>query len=188
MNLAHDDRLPDYIEIASFKEVSEEIYTIWNDRFVPQCLGDQCKFLPFDAWEDVEIGLNPYALTSAIGNALIDIQRWSIFHLDRPANDEKARPDRHKYAGFIARWLAKERPIYLHCKDPNTPVSVPAEMYRLNAFFAVTVMQAYIRADFDPTLVDELAYILHFRDERGETLALLAYCAERLGVLEAFSN
>lgn len=183
MSVAVCGWLPDYIEIASTQEVMERVREVLNDAFVPHCLLDRGKFYPFEQWDQIEIGIDDYALAGAVGNALKDIQRWAAFHLSRPPRGDKARPDRHKYAGFLAKWIAKERPVYLRLADPDKPVQIPPEMYQLNATFAVTVMRAYLDNDMDPILEKEIAYVLHFREERGETLALLAYCAERMGAM-----
>jgi hypothetical protein len=176
------DWLPDYIDVASLPIVMERVRNVLNEGFVPECLLDKRKFYPFTQWDQVEFGVNDYALVSAVGNALKDIQRWAAFHLTKPSPGKKARPDRHKYAGFLGKWIAKERPIYIRLNNPDQPVPITSDMYLINAWFAVAVMRAYLDNDMDPILEHELTYILHFREEKGETLALLAYCAERLGV------
>ena len=171
--------LPEYIEIASLDEVASHVADVWTNQFVPYCLENKERFLPFDAWDKIEIGLSSYALASAIDNALVDIGRWSAFHLSAPADGEYARPDRHKYGGFLAKWIAKERPIYVRPLIYDAPVEIPAEMYRLNAIFSIMVMQSYLKKPMSLTIAEELAYLLHFRDEKGETLAILAYCGEQ---------
>lgn len=176
------DWLPDYIEIAQLNEVTTQVTDVWNNLFVPHCLKNKELFFPFDDWELIEIGLSSYALASAVENALIDICRWSSFHLSVPPDGEMARPDRHKYAGFLAKWIAKERPIYVRPLDYDNPVEIPAEMYRLNSFFALLVIQSYLDKPMSLKIANELAYLLHFRDEKGETLAILAYCGEEIGI------
>lgn len=175
-------RLPDHIEIATFQEVSDHVTKIWRELFTPGCLGRLVGLCPANVWDHVEVGLNVYALSGAIANALTDIERWAKFHLATPpSGDDWSRPDRHKYAGFLAKWIAKERPIYLRSANPSEPCALPEEMYRLNSFFAVAVMQSYLNREMTPVMADELTYVLHFRDEKGETLAFLAYCAEAAG-------
>jgi hypothetical protein len=44
-------------------------------------------------------------LLYAIENALIDMNRMAAWHLPGKL------ADRHKYAGFVAKWVAKVRPI-----------------------------------------------------------------------------
>lgn len=181
MNSRPTTWLPEHIEIATFEEVSSHVSDIWTNTFVPQCLQASDLFPPFDGSENIEIGLNTYALAGAIGNALKDIERWSAFHLTQPqSNGGKSHPDRHKYAGFLAKWIAKERPIYLKQLNPTIAANIPSEMYRLNAFFSVAVMQSYLQSKIPRVMAEELAYMLHFRDEKGETLAILAYCAEKM--------
>lgn len=176
-----EDKLPEHIEIASTAEVTEHIAKVWKEMFVPFCLENEERLHPFNSWSEIEIGLSTYALAGAIGNALVDIKRWATFHLSERLDGEKSRPDRHKYGGFLAKWIARERPIYVRPLDYDNPVEIPAEMYRLNAFFALTVLQSYMNTPISPQIADELAYLLHFRDEKGETLAILAYCGEQLG-------
>ena len=90
-----------------------------------------------------------------------------------------ARPDSHKYAGFLSRWVAKERPIQL---PKNLPVSQTNDrMYWANAAFAVFVMASFLDKEGIPSkLAYHLKYWFAFRDERGESLSLVAYCCEQL--------
>jgi len=175
-------------EVASFDEIAERITKIWDEVFVEKYLKDTERLGCKVQWDTIEIGLNQYALAAAIGNALIDLERWCSFHL-RHASKEKGAPlpDHHKYAGFVAKWLAKERPIYIRELEFNNFHDLPQQLYRINALFALVVMQSYLESAIPHPLFEELFYILHFREEKGETLALLAYCAEEIGRQQAKS-
>lgn len=169
------------VEIPPMESLLDRVQKIWNEKFVPLYLEDETRFPGFDKWDEIQIALNSYALVEAVGNARQDILRWCWFHLAKnPNSDESVRPDRHKFGGFLARWIAKEKPISILLKNPSSPPNIPEEMYRLNAFFAVAVMQSYLDYPIPDHLAEELAYILHFRDEKGEIFALLGYCAEEM--------
>lgn len=168
------------IEIATMESLLDRVQKIWNEEFVPQCLEDETRLPGFEGWDEIQIALNSYALVEAVGNARQDIMRWCWFHLAKNPNSEPVRPDRHKYGGFLARWIAKEKPISILPKNPSSPPDIPEAMYRLNAFFAIMVFQSYLNEPIPDRLADELAYILHFRDEKGEIFALLGYCAEEM--------
>lgn len=167
-------------EFAALDSLIRRTLGIWEKKFVPEYLMDKSLFAGFNAWDEIEIGLHPHVLVEAITNARTDIIRWSMFHLSGKCNGKPSRPDRHKYGGFLAKWIAKERPIYIAQRDPTCLVDLPEQLYRLNSFFAVTVLQSYLHSTIPLTLADELAYILHFREEKGETYALLGYCAEQM--------
>lgn len=172
---------PDF-QIASFEEIADRITHIWTDIFVPKYLNDTDRLGYKVQWDTIEIGLNQYALVAAIGNASVDIERWCTFHLKHASKDNgPSLPDHHKYAGFLAKWLAKERPIFIRELDANCFHDLPQQLYRINALFALVVMQSYLKAPIPLDLFNELFYVLHFREEKGETLALLAYCAEKIG-------
>ena len=118
--------------------------------------------------------LNSQLLARAIDNALIDLARMEKHHFSGNSN-----PDAHKYAGFVARWVAKERPIQI---PKNLPVSLANEkLYWANAAFAVFVMSSFLEREGIPgNLAFHLKYWFAFRDERGETLSLVAYCCEQM--------
>jgi hypothetical protein len=118
------------------------------------------------------LGLNERFLVEAIQHAVIDMERMKILHLaEKP-------PDRHKYAGFLSKWIAKIRPIYIHEAD-----EYDSSIHQINAFFALWVFQSFLKSSVPENLVEYLIYIFHFRDEKGESLALLAFCCEDMGRL-----
>jgi hypothetical protein len=168
------------LDIAPMALLLERVQMVWSDIFIPQYLEDEILIPEFTNRDEIQIALNNYALVEAVGNAQKDIRRWCSFHLAGNNNSEFARPDRHKYGGFLAKWIAKERPIAVLAKNFSAPPDMPQEMYRLNAFFAIAVLQSYLNNPIPHILAAELAYILHFRDEKGETIALLGYCAEEM--------
>nr|VFJ97495.1 MAG: hypothetical protein BECKLFY1418B_GA0070995_110210 [Candidatus Kentron sp. LFY] len=112
----------------------------------------------------------------AIGNVANDLERMSDFHLE-----EDKKPDRHKIAGFISKWVAKERPIQLRDNIDNiSQVDVSRRLYWANADLAVKVFQIFLRKEVPFEVALNLRYWFAFRDERGETLALIAYCCEEM--------
>jgi len=118
------------------------------------------------------IYLSKVAVAQAIDNALKDMARMSDFHL--PVGKT---PDRHKYAGFVAKWVAKCRPIQM---DNNTQIN--SQRLWANATFAMFVMASFLDMEsIDYKLSEYLKYWFQFRDERGETLSLIAYCWEEIG-------
>nr|VFJ95825.1 MAG: hypothetical protein BECKLFY1418A_GA0070994_105315 [Candidatus Kentron sp. LFY] len=122
--------------------------------------------------------LNKMLLAKAIDNAIEDLQRMSLFHFEKGKE-----PDRHKYAGFVAKWIAKERPIQLIQRDGAAPPLslVTEKLYWINALFAVHVMSSFLRGKgIPPRIGPYLKYIFSFREERGETLALIAYFCEKM--------
>lgn len=95
--------------------------------------------------------------------------RWHL-----PKQDQHA--DRHKYAGFLARWVAQIRLAYLHPAAERLPHTTP---HKINAHFALWGFRSFLRTPIPGPMCRNLTYALHFRQERGETLALLAYCASK---------
>jgi hypothetical protein len=168
------------IKVATINSLLKRVGDAWEEKFVPLYLESEQFYPGFKDWDHINIGLSSYALVEAVGNAHEDIKRWCYFHLAGKSQEYAATPDRHKYGGFLAKWIAKEKPIFVEQKSSKTPVDLPDSLYRLNAFFAVTVLQDYLLQPIPPRLAEELAYILHFRDESGEVLALLGYCAEEM--------
>ena len=167
-------------EIATMESLLLRVNKIWREEFYPHYIEDKTRYPEFDKWDEIQIVINEYALVAAVGNAQQDIRRWCWFHLANNSNNNPAHPDRHKYGGFLARWIAKEKPISVLPVNPSSSPDIPEAMYRINAFFAVAVLQSYLDYRIPFTLAQEMAYLLHFRDEKGETFALLGYCAEEI--------
>ncbi len=153
-------------KIASDDELLAHLAQVWQD-FQDRILADTPVRL-----KDC-IHLNRRQLVEAAKHARIDMARMSEMHL---LDEEK--PDNHKYAAFLAKWVAKIRPVLV---DDGAEMDTP--LYLVNAQFAVWVFRSYLTEDIPEELVEYLTYILHFREERGETLALIAYCCEQMGQL-----
>lgn len=122
------------------------------------------------------IQINMNILQEAISHAFVDIERMSQFHL--PPADR--RPDRHKWSGFMAKWIAKMRPIY--CTIPGKAKHNEI-IQTLNAHFATYIFRCFLYLKpnaYHDSLAKNLLYSFHYRDERGETLALIAYCYESM--------
>jgi hypothetical protein len=149
--------------------------------------------LPDEASNAFNVQLNPYFMAAAVEHARVDLSRWADFHqvgrggsTDVGNDAQSARPDNHKLAGFLARWIAKVRPIQVTVAEATVVngklCEMPFDLYRINAIFAVCVLRSYLETDeFPQELTDELIYRLHYRDEKGLDLALYAYCGETMG-------
>lgn len=113
--------------------------------------------------------VNHEILNFSIDSAIVDLERMCEFHIPG-----ESRPDKHKYAGFFPRWIAKTKPLQLCCVTQSKPIDI-----ELNAELAVYIMQSFIR--YIPNeVIGNLKYSFLYRDERGETLSLLAYCFENM--------
>lgn len=142
-----------------------ESWSFFNNRFLrsPEFCSEPLLKLIF---------IDERKLVEAVEHALIDLDRMCRHHL--PSDDEN--PDRHKFAGFLSRWVAKIRPIYI---ADGYDHEVPDTLYRLNAHYAFVVFRQFLRYPVPGEIQRNLVYAFHYRDWRGEALALLAYTSER---------
>lgn len=120
-----------------------------------------------------EIRVSQWLLNMAIESAMIDIERMSQFHIP-----DGRTPDRHKYAGFTARWIAKTRPIQFLNEFPLNLHS--QHKIWANAELALTIFESFLVRPVPDKMVAPLKYAFMFREERGESLALIAYCCEEM--------
>ncbi len=124
-----------------------------------------------------DIYLNVWLLGAAIDSAIIGLERMASFHLP---HDKK--PDRHKYAGFLSRWIAKFSPIQF--KEELLLNQTSDNLIWVNSEFSVYVFFSFLKADIlniSNNLLEFLKYSCQFRDEKGESLAAIAYCCENIG-------
>lgn len=122
--------------------------------------------------------LSPIHLLEAIENALIDLKRMIEFH--QPPGE---MPDHHKYSGFISKWIAKTRPIQF---PSSAGLSLRMKfMLGINARFAFFVMDSFLEYRTPIVIAQHMMYWFSFRDERGETLAMMAFCAEEIAKTSA---
>ncbi len=146
--------------VASEKELRSHIVQVvkkFDDEFLKDSRIVESKLYP-------HIHLNKRVLVEAIKHARLDIERMSSFHI--PKN---CRLGKSKYAGFLSKWIAKMVPFYI---EDGHPLS--ENMYLLNSYFAFWVFRSFLDKNIPEKFHIYLIYSLHFRDERGETLALLA--------------
>ncbi len=122
------------------------------------------------------IWINRSLLVEAIGNAVVDIERMADLHLP----EDHQKPDRHKYAAFVSRWIAKTRPIQI--KHPWHQ-QVPEYILMINACFAYDVFSSFLFFTVPEETRKTLVYSFHLRDERGESLSLTAYSLEQVAML-----
>lgn len=113
-----------------------------------------------------------------IQHALIDMDRMATFHLVRDDQGKISLPDHHKYAGFIAKWTSKIRPIQVWSGSEHANLSKDA--HTLNSRFSTYIFRSFLLHPIPSKLVDYLDYVFHFRSESGETLALVAYLCEQV--------
>lgn len=118
--------------------------------------------------------LSTLHLAEIVESCLIDLQRMTDFH-----QPPEALPDRHKYAGFASKWTAKVRPIQFPNKKPMNLTNIA--LLDLNARFSVYVFSSFLGHAVPQPLASHLKYWFGFRDEKGETLSMIAYCSEELG-------
>lgn len=160
-------------KIASFEELSSHLEECVN-FFYQEYLANT-MFIPESLHKNFKIEVNHYTLAEAIEDARVDLGRWVQFHL---IGDKK--PDNHKYAGFLSRWMAKRRPIQIcQINECDTP-HYPETLFKLNAIFALVVFRSFLKYDIPAPLVRDLVYKFHYRDPSGEALAVLAYCCEQI--------
>ncbi|MBF0415938.1 MAG: toll/interleukin-1 receptor domain-containing protein [Magnetococcales bacterium] len=142
-----------------------------------------CKLFRHDLKDNIDENLRKHIVISksilveAIEHALVDLRRMWVWHMP----DDQ--PDRHKWAGFMAKWIAKMRPV--QCSF-NSSTKLPEAVTFLNAKLAVYIFQSFLNAPIPEVFYPHLKYNFYFRDPRGEDLALLAYCCEQIaeGILE----
>lgn len=122
------------------------------------------------------ICINNNLLAEAVLHAVVDIDRMAKLHI--PKN---SKPDRHKYAAFVSRWIAKIKPIYI---IKSNQLELPQPVLRINAAFSVYVFESILKEKIPENLVEHLEYLFHFRDVQGETLGIIAYTSEKISLLE----
>jgi len=118
-------------------------------------------------YHDDNVALNFSVANEAVENTVVDIDRMNAFHLS-PLN--KA-PDRHKYAAFLSKWIAKLKPIQLRNERYDNP-----HFGMLNAYFATYVLLRALpkgSKPLEPKTLEAFYYQFHFRDALGEQLSLL---------------
>ena len=120
------------------------------------------------------IKLNKRFLQEAIEHTLVDLNRWVKFHNFQPGDEGSKLPDRFKYAGFLSKWVAKIRPVYIEDGHP-----LQTQHFYVNAFFALWIFRSFISLSFKNELLFGMIYIYHFREMRGENLAFLAYAIDK---------
>ena len=164
------------VEIDKEKIITHilEVWGQFQDEFINSLA------IPTDIADNLYINYN--LLTEAIQSAIVDIERMAEFHFSKQesVSEETKYPDNHKYSGFFSKWIAKIRPISYN----NTDVEPTKSVLSINAIFAVWVFQSFLKYKIPTELMEHLIYTLHMRDERGETLSLIAYCCEEIGELE----
>nr|VFK31045.1 MAG: hypothetical protein BECKMB1821G_GA0114241_10762 [Candidatus Kentron sp. MB]VFK35413.1 MAG: hypothetical protein BECKMB1821I_GA0114274_11172 [Candidatus Kentron sp. MB]VFK77277.1 MAG: hypothetical protein BECKMB1821H_GA0114242_11182 [Candidatus Kentron sp. MB] len=133
-------------------------------------------YIERNPWYKDDVYLSPTLVAKAVDSAIIDINRMSDYHMENGK-----QPDRHKIAGFVSKWIAKERPIQFRQGSdlPNLNVQT-MWAYWVNPAFATLVMNSFLQHKIPHEIQVNLEYWFAFRDERGETLALIAYCCEEM--------
>lgn len=145
--------------------------------FDVEILGNSSNTSDGDA-EAFQVELNLHLLLSAIEHARIELSRWADYHLC----GKSSSPSNYKLAGFMAKWIAKIRPIQIVYKSKSTESyhkKLPILLYKVNAYFAATVIRSYITSPtINPWLFNELIYRLHYRDETSLNISHTAELME----------
>jgi hypothetical protein len=158
-------------ERISEKDLIAHIAVVWKHfekRYIANSVLVGPEFAPY-------IKISKRFLIEAIKHSCIDMIRMASWHL--PSADQN--PDRHKFAAFVSKWLAQIRPIFI---DADIPLK-SSSLHTINARFALWVFRSFLLQPLPANLVANLTYLFHFRQEKGETLALIAYCCEQLSEL-----
>lgn len=116
---------------------------------------------------------NNHCLMLALRKALDDL----CTYVERHMGEDEKMPDRHKYAGFIAKWIAKIRPFYV---DYDGDGELPEHLLRVNAYYAAYIFRSLleINGSISPHLLEIALHAFDFRDEQGENLSFMAYTWE----------
>lgn len=128
----------------------------------------------------IKIDISERILSEAVMTAISDLDRMMDFHFENGGG-----ADRHKFSAFMSRWIAKFRPVQF-VADPKSPDA--AELYELNATFAVYVFCSFLTAPIPAPVFESLVYTFHYRDLSGEALSMLAYTCEEAGLQMARSQ
>lgn len=136
----------------------------WDDVIVPERYEER----------GIRVEMSDPAMTEAVMNALADMNRMVEFHFDNGGGPDDL-PDNHKYAAFMAKWIAQFRPVSFSAKSPD--VETP-ELYQLNAYFAVYVFSSFLDAVLPEEVVESLVYTFHYRDVSPQVLSILAFACE----------
>ena len=146
--------------------LSDHVAEVWED-FRDRVLSNpkivEPKLLP-------HVHLNKRILVEACGHAHVDLQRMINFHNQDPVSGAQSSPAFYKFAGFLSRWIAKTRPIYIDDGHPLTKSAL-----KLNAYFALWVFRSYLSYELPTDILSGLVYSFHFRDVRSEMMAMVAY-------------
>lgn len=126
-----------------------------------------------------QLRLDPLIVARAVDNALADIERWEKFH-QKDSSSAASVPDNHKFSGFVARWVAKEKPIQICLPIAQDRQSAISVAHWANPMLAVFVYQAFLDKPIPAHLAPYLRYWFAFREERGDTLAFIAYLIEQI--------
>lgn len=133
--------------------------------------------------QGIRIQLSEPVLTEAVLTAVSDICRMVSFHfreVEDSSHQKYTGPDRHKYSAFLARWIAKMRPVNFFVPNEIDP---PFHLYQINAFFALYVFRSFLTQNVPDEVVPSLIYSFHYREIAPEILAILAYAGEEISSL-----
>ncbi len=123
-------------------------------------------------------------LVFAVTRAVDELCHYTFKHMPN------SKPNQYKYAGFMARWIAKSKPIYVEgwIDDVTLTADETRAALEVNARFALYVFRSFLFLDDkklsqEKELVYALKHALAFRDEQGETLAYAAYTWEKIAAM-----
>lgn len=151
-----------------------------------------------ERFED-ELHVDPRLMMIAVRSAYRDIERYKLYHLDKPYSDLS---DCVKRAAYITKWIAKVKPLQLSAtldKDDSVAIDViastPARASMANVMFAITCSLKYFECELginpklDQKVFHEAVYDLTFREINIDAkLMLFQLLVDRLGGNEIISK
>ena len=121
-----------------------------------------------------QVRVDSWLLNCVIDSSMQDLARMADFHIPPDSS-----PDRHKYAGYVAKWIAKILPMQLLYDLPLTLNN--KNIIWLNSELALYVFTSFLNgAKLTPGLVDAMRYSFTYREQNATDLAVLAYCCEKI--------
>lgn len=142
---------------------------ILQERFAEHLALAQDYVSAINAENGTEIYINDAALYLAIKSAYDDIERYKIYHLEKPYEQKS---NSVKRAAYLTKWLMKTRPLHA----PNAPDTTNILPLLANAGFCLTIARSHISGElckefmFSLQKEYEMTYDLTFREMNGDAL------------------
>lgn len=168
------DNIPAQIKIEDNKPPSLFSTTDLEDRWTHLYLAAQEFQGKIEKRFNVELTIDPRKVYLSTISAYDDIERYKLYHLQKPYSD---RSDAVKRAAYLTKWIARVSPFQTHFDEvEDDPRDVRAAL--VNHFFAIAVALSHLSVECNKKLVlhkqveEDIIYDLLFR--RFDEDALLA--------------